>query len=1067
MERLRKIQQYLEARAKAAAHGTIFDYPNKHNAFPYQFLQTPQGEEILSFGDQIEKIKEAVKSSKLIELQNKMVEYEDLSFRISQSVCACIMDANGQRLRPKCPRCRDWGRRAWLKIQTYEESLPPEGDTQRAAILLELKMPEFLARYRNATWRLRILGCPEHKPKEQTKGEQAKREDTTSPTAPAVMFNDFLPLKIATAGFQTSENSCITMASTKKSFHKTHYKEKHLPTTADQVILPFGPIFEYYDSKSNLWTSEVTSYPSFEHILGQWLPEGLNDPFERVEDFAACQVYKPSSYEIETKKEECPVSLSAHEFTAYQRALTGRGRRWPVMVVELGATNVKLCSFSAMQLFNHLALQAGPRRLEKGDLRESHAIFEDAGFCRRLCDQINVRMGSIARSWREVYCASILITFALRLWHIGNSKFKDSARRLLSKMRQNLSRWILHLRNEVRTSSDSKTVENAVKYGLYASLLCRQTFSILLTDPEEPARLTRDDLMHYFRASIAMQENLQGDLSQLEDYAKLLLKRDLCTAFAMRHIHKAVLLKDGFVTLQRAIDETWSESRARHYDAWTFPDPFADGHCWWLTTLAGSSENLQNVHYHILYGHLLIDDEPLGRLPPKMSKDPDIRELFGNCHLLTRSSSLHGMKYQLGSLVGGHEVHFGEVAGKVVIQARIKDRVLQFIPRRTFTGSDGHADLPSSLLDDNVHWLDLRTGSLDIRRKPNIWKEKRNNWKVDVRNRLVHRNFDPAQMTKTGSFLVRADCEVATQITKVFLGFEDTRKLTIYFANNRIYVEMKRLELAFFVNKGGWLECKELGAEIRPEQDPGCLYGFESAIVLTSTSNKDNKSLMIAMGSVITTKRFGMHTKVHTANVGQYVRFMINPILGRLDCPAEPILLYTKALLHLLTSFPLPDPLTERTGIEEAMHCLSSATSQPWKPLSPGAINLLETIRSYAPARTFYPDNQEVCQRVRWSSDVTMSIQHDGLAPLVDHILLQSRHLASFEPAKNRIDTGASPVNAEIEHLSRRGLVRRQTLERHCNEVQSLIPDDTTFSLAFDPRSLALSDSNEIGRAHA
>lgn len=40
-----------------------------------------------------------------------------------------------------------------------------------------------------------------------------------------------------------------------------------------------------------------------------------------------------------------------------------------------------------------------------------------------------------------------------------------------------------------------------------------------------------------------------------------------------------------------------------------------------------------------------------------------------------------------------------------------------------------------------------------------------------------------------------------------------------------------------------------------------------------------------------------------------------------------------KAYLHAATSFVLPDPLTGRTGTEEALHCLTSGSCQPWTPL--------------------------------------------------------------------------------------------------------------------------------------
>lgn len=38
----------------------------------------------------------------------------------------------------------------------------------------------------------------------------------------------------------------------------------------------------------------------------------------------------------------------------------------------------------------------------------------------------------------------------------------------------------------------------------------------------------------------------------------------------------------------------------------------------------------------------------------------------------------------------------------------------------------------------------------------------------------------------------------------------------------------------------------------------------------------------------------------------------INKVLGRLECPSEPRLIYFKAYYHTATSFLLPDPLTGR-----------------------------------------------------------------------------------------------------------------------------------------------------------
>src|SRR2546427_393498 len=61
-----------------------------------------------------------------------------------------------------------------------------------------------------------------------------------------------------------------------------------------------------------------------------------------------------------------------------------------------------------------------------------------------------------------------------------------------------------------------------------------------------------------------------------------------------------------------------------------------------------------------------------------------------------------------------------------------------------------------------------------------------------------------------------------------------------------------------------------------------------------------------------------------------------SPLSTRLSCPPEPRLLYSKAQFHAFSSFVLPDPLTGRTGTEEALHTLRSGYCQPWTPMSDG-----------------------------------------------------------------------------------------------------------------------------------
>lgn len=61
-------------------------------------------------------------------------------------------------------------------------------------------------------------------------------------------------------------------------------------------------------------------------------------------------------------------------------------------------------------------------------------------------------------------------------------------------------------------------------------------------------------------------------------------------------------------------------------------------------------------------------------------------------------------------------------------------------------------------------------------------------------------------------------------------------------------IEVRHLELTFFVNRNGLLECRELHAEIDPNQDAGTWYGFESKIVLRDVRNIQRRSIITPLG---------------------------------------------------------------------------------------------------------------------------------------------------------------------------------------------------------------------------
>ncbi|RSL92517.1 hypothetical protein CEP52_013761 [Fusarium oligoseptatum] len=1062
MERLAHVQQYIAARVNAhTKHGeTIFSNPRNESAFAHDFVyETTAGESMVELIEEIEEASERSRESKESELEDLTEQYRTLTQEIQNVSCTCTRLPGGKVDSKGCQRCKKRRARKALKIMIHEDFLPSnetcdDDDAHCAAIVYELRIPKYLAAYRQATWNLYVLGSPAaltQSPNPVLVLDQV--EKLRDFTLKAKRFTYRRPANKRSVGKYS-----ITLASRKKLFSQTHWRKMKLPKQPHEVILPFGAEFSYYDGSSGLWADELPETPWFQHLLGPWLPEGVPDPYENCYQ-SKDKVYHPTSSDIIANEIDCPRDMSVHEFSAYQRVVSGRGRRWLAILTELSSTNINFSSEITTTLFTRLALQAGPAVLERGALREAHIIFHDQSFCETLHGRLSSWLASLESNCREVHCMGTIVTLSLRLYHLCLPGFREKALNLLARIRHITSNWIVQLRHEVRVTPEGETARKSSDYAFRAALLCRQTFSIYADCQGPHATLGSDDMQCFFQASIALQEHLLVSVDELSLSLKNLLVQDLCTCYRMRAMIKS-WVENNPHCLESAINETWSDAgglEKRVYSQWTLLSKTHHG--WATARVEGTKWTApQVIHYHIIQGHLTVDGKPLGRLPLEMREDAAIKELFGGQHLLTRPSNL--LEHQLVNEVDGHQVHFGSRGGKVIIRAIFRGSLLEHVPRTVFKGVSGY-DLPSGLVDDCVHWLNLDTGKVEMRRKPRIWFPKPSNWILDVHNRQAVRGVGRRKhgAPSSGTYLVEPRSEVGQKIYHIFQGFEDAERLTIYQPSGAgpLSVEMKRLEIRFFVNTKGLLQCQQLRAEVDPQQDVGTLYGLYSQIQLRGIANPDKKSVLVPIGSIRWERR-GIHVAVGLANEGLYAKFTVDQLLGRLDCPPEPLLLYLKAALHALTSFPLPDGLTGRTGTEEARHCLVAARSQPWAPLQRSSREYLSVIRSLSPSRWLYPPGLNVYQKVRWDSYLTMSIQHEGLAPLVDSIALRSADLETFAP------TAPTPETEEefefgcdddaIKRLCLRGRIRRQIYERVCFPEDSQALQAATPTVHYSPISL-------------
>ncbi|KXX73436.1 hypothetical protein MMYC01_210194 [Madurella mycetomatis] len=808
------------------------------------------------------------------------------------------------------------------------------------------------------------------------------------------------------------------------------------------VLLPHGPDFRLYDSESETWVSDLKRPLTFSHLCGVHIPDELKNTVFPPQEQPHHDPDGPSSYEAIANQTKCPAGMSVHEFLALQRLFSGRCRRWMTVLAELGSANLNFSSEDTMLVIGQLAIQAGPARQHKGMLRDVHVIFNDTAFCAALTQQIRRRLQTIYTNWRESYCMEVLIALSLRLFHLATPGDRSAAEDLIKMVRGATLAWITRTREDLWKCTEGAAAEAIAKYGFWASLLCRRTFAIF----EDPARnMSAQELGEFVLASVALQQNLVVDLGKLSPTMKNMLARDMKMAYRIQQVVKSAIQRYP-VNLSQAISGTWwdateaGSATGSAFSGWQF---LAQDGGRWITCVTKPTETAispQRIQYNFVDGRLLIDGSHIGKLPPEIRDSKHVKELFGDQHLLTFPSSRFGMSYVLAKLQCGQRIHFGLRAGQVVIHAVSFDgNVREYVPHHIFFDSSTW-DLPLSLIDNCVHWLNLGSGCLEILRKPHVWRTRRSDWVLDVPKRQ-------AQRSKV--LLVDPYSALGRQVAGILGNFEDSRRVTIFqplHQRGRLSVELRNLALSFFVNSKGLLQCRELHAEIDPDQDVGTLYGFRSGLVLRGVRCNDERSLIAPLGAM-SWSRDGIHVSVRVRSADHYGKFDIDQVLGQLTCPPEPRLLYTKALLHALTSFPLPDKLTGRTGTEEALRTLESGRCQPWQPIDAGAMASLMTIKNLTPVRSYYPRDKRSLQTVTWDGTLTMTIQHESYEPVVYGILMKSEQLQAFSGNHNKIP---GPENCSSSHLNRRAELQRLSYER--NIALRLDPIPAQQQIIYQPR---------------
>ncbi|KAJ5168683.1 uncharacterized protein N7482_004277 [Penicillium canariense] len=981
MLRLAQGEAYLRQRQTAVQSrgpGIFRDF-GKPTCFSVRYFD--KSEEHRHLYERIKEHADRERAQKMSELQEKQKRYRHLKDLERKTECQyneVIVDHQfgfrESRHSHSCARCSYKTQAESIKIGIHEWPLSANHLKAKSTVF-ELKLVEPFQSWRDTTlfFLLDVLGI-----------------EYTTQQRPRAEHRLFKYRGLSAFATPVGQKQRIGLLSQNKPHERTHRKEKPIVhVTESDICLNNGLDFQYFDNtvgcfladvKTSLKTTTLCTYrlPKQSSSLQQFLfrppkaPNGLSPNTVIASQFAA------------------PTHMPLEEYRALAQLPLGLEIQWQNILLELSAPSVDFKKPETEIFFCQAINQAGPSQLGTFQ-RQGHAVVEDPVFAATLLERIQEAGERIRENWEMTHGLSSLISLVLRVFSLSSSKhIQNLCVHHLKVFRQTALSWIIIIREKVSKATDDTQRTCLSLKNAHVALVCAETFN---AEDLKPMFSAPSDLAIFVQCCMIIWNERTSLSLDTTPLSQILYHRWEVLSYRCHSLLAEEVIHQQNPGLNQAIQESWAAYRAE--SQWS---KASDEAGYWLMTHfnPGLAEEVMAVHYNLLTGEFLVDGLPLARLPSDYQCHKTYRRLFGTSHLEVMPSSSPGMQFSCQKEHMGHVVHLGKQRERgssdfnLSVKAMSGTAIWEFVPSRLFAGF-----FPDAFVEDCVHWYAVNEDQVEFRPASNPWLSSSQSW-------VLRRNSPKEEwyLEKQGSYLVNMKSHTANLMSNIFEPIEKVSKLHCIFGKDSesLTIELPRLRLEFSLQS----QCSAVqsrqypGMSVNSNQLLRCLTGLHNKLLLTN-HNTEDQVVLIPEGHLWWTKandhvdvkiEWQLDTRLHAYTVDDQLGWLVDD--GSLQ--SKLFLAY----LHALTSFCLADPLTKKTGTEQALSILRSASIRSFDQLQQGHIHLLGRIASITPERKYYPANERVMQEVCWRSGLGSLSQHNGFFEEVEKIFDQDRRTSFF-----------------------------------------------------------------------
>ncbi|KAH7882701.1 hypothetical protein F5I97DRAFT_1984211, partial [Phlebopus sp. FC_14] len=1029
-ERLRLLYEYIRNRHSRAHRGwSVFSDRADGNSFRIRYYNNSSS--MQSLKHRIEQAARSERERRVDELEQKNARHMELAGLVERGSHTFYVDLWGNSIHDRsCVKCARENEMSRMEIEVHEWPLPSD-ELYASIVVFELQCPIAFDLWRSATFHLLVDVCsplPERK-------------------NPYIVLGNYSDLQ---PHCRKHRRARVTFASDAKPFIGAHYRSTRIPSTEDKVCVNNGLQFYGFDSIAGVPVAGAFKRVDVSHQCTYQLQDG---PYRNLQCYIGNTSHTTNS--VLVNQADCHHELSIHEFIAFGSLRSGCMVQWLNILRELRDRALSFRRHEIQYLLVQATCQVGPLSIA-GEWVWHHEL-RGPHFCMSLLGELESLVLDVEANWLESVTMNTISFLATRvLASSPDSEVSHRVYRLLRSVRKKTHSWVQELSKKVE-DADGEVENEELRWRLRdAGAICRSTFDV---DPEHYEKILNspEDVEILVCCAILVHDNTPAKLDSIPETSKLLLERDRRLSWALENV-LSNLIQNNDEGLHYAVSRMWpSYQRGSLWEEATYPNSrwFS---CW------TASQKSQQVSFNLLDGTLLVDGKPSGKLPLDVMRHPLYQLVFGNQRILdVIPGSTPGMEFSTRELISHcWQVHFAMKGNKLTIkaQAQGKDHVLELIPQEEL-----RTDLPEPLVMDHVHWLNPSTRKLEVRPLSNQWESSVYNWEIH----LVPGAYS-AQ--KCSLRLVDIRSRTWKMISDRLKPLECSHNLLVTLApDGQVSVDVPRYGLSFFIGQDGELYSRNLrGMVYDANQSTGTMIGLINKLVLRPNvqlaEEHSPRCVLIPEGKVSVTSD-GDHSAVRinsdTLPRVTYQTYKIDTTMGCMESLTGNVSLTNKlfqAYLHAVTSSPYgTDPLTKKTGTEEALEILRSASCRSFMKIGSRDAELLCLIGSLAPGRVWYPAHLAKMQKVGWTC-LPAAAHHHGFYLAAKSI---KEICDRFRPFEGNQAISLERFPAHEAHLLDRAALRAAHL--HPSEFAGPLPSEDCDRV-YNSRDIVCSSPGEH-RAHS